>query len=183
MIPNVITFTLAKKEKTSLYLTTLISTVLGIGGVYLAGILKFGGGRFLVLTLGVFSILVAVFCITSIIYLSREKGVGMHISDEGIYDISTGNTYGTVLWKDVKNIRIMNDLGNLKRKYIVLKVNNPTDYIQRERSQSKKRTLELKLQYYGSPICFSNRTLNCTFDELKDAVFLKYEQYKKTVDS
>lgn len=179
MIPNVITFSLAQKEKTHLYLTTVVSLIIGIGGIYLAGTVEFGGGRFLLLTLGVFSALIAVFCITGIVYLSREKGVGMHISDEGIYDISTGNTYGTVLWKDVQEIRIMDDLSNLKRKYIVVKVHNPTDYIQREHSHSKKRTLELKLQYYGSPICFSNRALNCTFDELKEAVLLKYNQYKE----
>ncbi len=178
MIPNVITFTLLKKARINLLIIGLISLFIGVGGIYLAGTLTFGGGRFLVLTLGVFALLVAAFCIMSIIHLNKEKGVGIHISDEGIYDISTGNTYGTILWEDVKDIRVMNELGNTKRKYIVVKVHNPIDYIQRERSQSKKRTLELKLQYYGSPICFSNRALNCTFDELKDAVMLKYEQYK-----
>lgn len=179
MTPNVITFTLAQKERAKLFLITLLSLVIGIGGMYLAGAVKFGGGRFLLLTLAVFAILVAIFCLTSIFYLSKEKGVGMHISDDGVYDISTGNSYGTVLWKDVTDIRIMNDLGNLKRHYIVLKLQNPTEYIQREPSQSKKRTLELKLQYYGSPVCFSDRALNCTFEELKNAVFLKYNQYKE----
>lgn len=179
MIPNVITFTLAKKEKTGLISSLIISAILGIGGIYLAGELNYGGGRFLVLTLGVFSLLITVFCITALIRLYKEKGVGIYISDEGILDTSTGNTYGTVVWSDVENIVILDDISDLKRKYIVVRVKNPTDYIQREMIKSKRRTLELKLQFYGSPICFSNRALNCTFDELKDAVFLKYNHQKE----
>lgn len=180
MIPNVITFTLAKKEKTGLVLTMIISALIGIGGIYLAGQLAFGGGRFLILALGVFALLITLFCIFALIQLYKENNVGLYISDEGIYDISTGNSYGTVLWSDVENIVILDDISDLKRKYIVVRVKNPTDYIQREMSRSKRRTLELKLQYYGSPICFSNRALNCTFDELKEAVFLKYNHYKNT---
>lgn len=179
MIPNVITFTLAKKERIGLVITTIISAVLGVGGIYLAGLIKFGGGRFLIITLGVFSLFVMLFCIYGLIRLKMEEGVGMYISDAGILDISTGNTYGTINWEDVEAIQIMDDISNLKRKYIVVKVKNPFEYIQREKSMAKKRTLELKLQYYGSPICFSTRTLNCTFDALKDSVFFKYNQYKE----
>ena len=72
----------------------------------------------------------------------------------------------------------MDDLSNLKRKYIVLKVKNPNEYIDREPTRSKKRSLELKLQYYGSPICISDRALDCTFKELEKAVFEKYNHYK-----
>lgn len=37
----------------------------------------------------------------------------------------------------------MDDISNLKRKYIVLKVRNPNEYIDREPTRSKKRSLEL----------------------------------------
>lgn len=183
MIPDIITFTLAKREKRGLALTALFSAIIGIGGIYLAGQLNFGGGRFLTLTVGVFALLITIFCIVGFFRLYKENGVGIYISKEGILDVSTGNTYGTILWDDVEDIRIMDDISDLKRKYIVIKVKNPTDYIQRERIQSKRRSLELKLQYYGSPLCFSNRALNCTFDQLKDAVFLKYDHYKKEGNS
>jgi len=186
MIPNVITFTLARKEKIIFYLITLFSGIIGFAGVYVAGKLSFGGGRFILLTIGVFSLLVMIFCIFSFFRLRKENGVGMYISDEGIYDVSTGNTYGTIVWSDVEDIRIMDDISDLKHKYIVVRVQNPTTYIQRELSKTKQHSLELKLQYYGTPICFSNRTLNCTFEQLKDAVFLKYNQYKeqhKTIES
>ncbi|MDL2282138.1 hypothetical protein LJC44_03355 [Parabacteroides sp. OttesenSCG-928-G06] len=177
MVPNVITFTLAKKEKTALIIAVFISALIGVGGIFLAGRLAFGGGRFLVLTLGIFALFITLFCIFALIRFYKEKGVGIYISDEGIFDISTGNTYGTVVWSDVESIVILDDISDLKHKYIVVRVKNPTDYIQREMAKSKKRTLELKLQFYGSPICFSERTLNCSFEELKNAVFLKYNEY------
>ncbi|MDF9828766.1 STM3941 family protein [Parabacteroides sp. PF5-6] len=179
MVPNVITFTLARKEKIIFYLITFLSGVIGFGGVFLAGKLAFGGGRFIVLTVGVFSLIVMFFCLYSFFRLRKEEGVGIYISDEGIYDISTGNTYGTVVWSDVEEIRIMDDISDLKHQYIVVRVKNPTAYIQREQNKAKQHSLELKLQFYGTPICFSNRTLNCTFEQLKDAVFLKYNQYKE----
>ena len=72
----------------------------------------------------------------------------------------------------------MDDISNVKRKYIVLKVRNPNEYIDREPTRSKKRSLELRLQYYGSPICISSRALDCTFEELKQAVFDRYDLYK-----
>jgi hypothetical protein len=146
--------------------------------LYLFGILKYGGGKFILLCLVIVSCLYAIFCVRSFIRLKKEKFTAMYISDEGVNDISTGNDIGVILWKDVYEVKIMSDLGKPKGKYIVLKVHNPNEYIRRETIRSKRRTLELKLQYYGSPICFSNRALNCTFEQLKDAVFLKYNQYK-----
>ena len=62
-----------------------------------------------------------------------------------------------------------------RRKYIVLKVRNPNEYIDREPTRSKKRSLELRLQYYGSPICISSRALDCTFEELD--VYKRQQQH------
>jgi len=178
MIPNVIKFTLIRKKARGLLFIAVLSAICGVAELYISQLLELGGGRFILLTLGIVSVFIAIFCLRSYYSLYKEKFTAMYISDEGINDISTGNDIGTILWKDVEKIKIMNDISDPKRKYIVIKVFNPNEYIRREQSRSKRRTLELKLQYYGSPICFSNRALNCTFDQLKDAVFLKYEQYK-----
>lgn len=180
MIPNVITFTIKKKKTRLLLLGAVFAVLFGGLEVYLFSLIKFGAGKFILLCLILIACFYALFCIGSFIQLKREQFIGIYISDEGINDVSTGNDIGTILWKDVERIKIMDELGNPKRKYIVLKVHNPIEYIQRESFLGKKRSLELKLQYYGSPICFSNRALNCTFTELKGAVYLKYNHYKET---
>ena len=176
--PSTITFKLSRHKKRGLFLTTLLSALIGAGALYAAHDLKYGEGRFVFIFIGVFALLTTFFCLLSYSFLTRESFKAIYISDEGINDISTGNRIGTILWKDVDNIKIMDDLSNLKRKYIVLKVKNPNEYIDREPTRSKKRSLELKLQYYGSPICISDRALDCTFKELEKAVFEKYNHYK-----
>ncbi len=165
-----------------MYTGALVSLLGGGALVWLSHILRFGYGRGVALLIGVALLLTALYCIAGIIYLWKENNTAMYISDEGIIDISTGNSIGTVLWKDVESIKIMDDISNLKRKYLVIKVSNPLEYIARETNRSKRRSMELRLQYYGSPICFSNRAIDCTFEELKDAVFLKYNAYKQGLE-
>lgn len=173
----VTTFKLSRKKQRGLFLTTLCSALIGIGSLAISHELKLGEGRFLLLLISFFSLLTTVFCCISYYYLTREKFTAIYISEEGVNDISTGNRIGTILWKDVVSLKVMDDISNLKRKYIVLKVKNPNEYIDREPTRSKKRSMELRLQYYGSPICISNRALDCTFEELKQAVFEKYNLY------
>lgn len=180
MVPNLIKFQLLKKKTRGLLVAAIFSTFICIAFLYISQYLKIGGGRFIMIGFGLAALSITIFTYYAYLHLRKEKFTAMYISDEGINDISTGNNIGTILWKDVEEIKILNDISNLKRKYIVLKVKNPNEYIDRETNRSKKRTLELKLQYYGSPICFSERALNCTFEQLKSAVFLKYEHYKET---
>ncbi len=177
-----IRFTLIRRKVIGLVSGGIVALLLGGGALYMATPLNFGNGYFFVSLLGVIFLLIALFSLIAFYKLRQEYFAAMYISDEGINDISTGNHIGTVMWKDVESIKVMKELGSgsgaKSRKYIVLKVSNPTEYIQREPNRIKRRTLELKLQYYGSPICFSNRALNCTFDELEKAVTAKYEHYK-----
>lgn len=175
---SLITFKLSKKKKRGLFLTTILSALAGAGALYIAQMLRYGEGRFAFIVIGVFALLITFFCCVSYSYLTREHFKALYISEEGINDISTGNRIGTILWKDVDSIKIMDDISSLKRKYVVLKVKNPNEYIDREPTRSKKRSLELRLQYYGSPICISNRALDCTFEELKQAIFDRYNLYK-----
>lgn len=176
--PSVITFKLSRHKKRGLFLTTILSALIGIGGLYIAHGLRYGEGRFAFIVVGIFALIITFFCCIAYSHLTREHFRAIYISEEGVNDISTGNRIGTILWKDVDSLKIMDDISSLKRKYIVLKVKNPNEYIDREPTRSKKRSLELRHQYYGSPICISNRALDCTFEELQQAVFEKYNQYK-----
>lgn len=175
---QIITFQLSKKKKTGLYLTLFFSLVAGIALLVLGHILTYGAGRFAIGMLGLVSLYVAGFCIYCVHQLIKIDFTGIIISKEGITDLSTGYRIGIILWKDIKQIKIMKDMSDLKRNYLVLIVDNPNDYISREPTRVKKRTLTLKLHYYGSPICISDRALECSFDTLKTVVLEKYEQYK-----
>lgn len=136
-------------------------------------------GKVLTIILFTASIGVLFFNIVAYFVLRKENFIGFFISSDGFNDISTGNNYGIVYWKDTVKIRIVDDLEHPKLKYIVLKVKDPQLYIDREPSIIKKRTLILKYHYYGSPICFSNRGLNCSFEDLEACVRMYFDNYKQ----
>ncbi len=147
--------------------------------IWYSRMLIFGGGRALFLLAGIVALVIAVFALLGLRFLSREKGAALYISDDGVMDISTGNSIGTVMWKDIEQIKVMDDISNLKQKYLVLKLRNPKKYIDREKNGSKRRSMELRLQYYGSPVCISTRALDCSFEELKEAIEGRYNLWKE----
>jgi hypothetical protein len=108
------------------------------------------------------------FCTVGLVRLRKEHFIGFFISTKGVNDVSTGHNFGLVSWSDVYKIKVMDDLQYPGLQYIVLRVHNPQEYIDRETNLHKKRSMILKHHHYGSPICFSNRGLNCTIDELED---------------
>jgi hypothetical protein len=139
---------------------------------------EFGEGKFFFFLLSIVFIILFFFAVVSIIKLTKDDFIGMVISKEGMNDISTGHTYGMIQWKDVTAIKVLDDLEFSKRQYIVLVLDNPQVYIDRELNQTKKRSLILKFHFYGSPVCFSNRALNCTFEDLLNTITRYYESYK-----
>lgn len=134
-------------------------------------------GRIICAIIILISFIMAVLGIIGLVRLIQEKYMAFFISSDGLNDVSTGHNYGVIMWRDVTKIRIMNDVENPKHKYIVLKVKNPQEYIDRETLDAKKRSMMLKLHYYGSPICFSNRGINCTFEELERTVNEYYNNF------
>ncbi len=179
--PNIISYKLKKEKRSGLIITFLVSGIASIGVFYMAGTLRYGGGRFLSLVVGTFLLLVALICMLGYYHFHKENFTAFYVSPEGLYDMSTGHRIGLVKWSDVEEVKVMDDLSsrNLTRKYIVLKLRNPEEYIAREPGHAKRRSLVIKNRFYGSPICFSNRALECTFDELKNSVFTMYDLYKK----
>lgn len=173
------TIKLKPRKKWGIILSVIISLSLAFFFFHLGMGLDKIAGRFLCAVMFLFMLTMAVFSILGYIYLRREHFAGFFISSEGFNDISTGHRYGIVEWRDVVKIRIVDDLDHPKWKYISLKLKNPQEYISREPLQHKKRSLELKYHYYGSPICFSNRGLDCTFEELEETVRTYYNNYLK----
>lgn len=171
------TFKLLQRKKIGLIIFILVELALTLFFLKLGYDLLRSPGRFLCFILFFTSLGGTIFGIVSFVRLARDNFIGFFISGDGLNDISTGHNYGVIMWRDVTKIRIVNDVENPKRKYIVLKVRNPQEYIDREPVLIKRRSMILKLHYYGSPICFSNRALECTFEELQENIQKYYENF------
>lgn len=172
------TFRLKLRKRRGLYVAVIINLIVCITLFRLSYLLDLGSGRYMLLILGAISAVICLVSLAGLLRSRREGFVGLFISGQGINDISTGHTYGMVQWKDVYKIKVVEDVECPRYKYIIIKVVNPQTYIDREVSTLKRRSLVLKFHHYGSPVCFSNRALDCTFEELYDTVMRYYENYQ-----
>lgn len=177
------TFKLRRRKSIGLVLFILSQIALMVVFMQLGYSLIRSPGRIVCAIIVLCTFLMAILSILAFIKMAQEKFVGFFISSDGLNDISTGHNYGVIMWRDVTKIRIVDDIEHLKQKYIVLKVKNPQVYIDREPLTAKKRSMILKLHYYGSPICFSNRGLNCDFEELETTVKMYYTNYLSTANN
>ena len=85
--PSVTTFKLSRHKKRGLFLTTILSALIGTGALYAANGLQYGEGRFVFIAIGVFALLTTFFCFISYSFLTRESFKAIYISEEGINDI------------------------------------------------------------------------------------------------
>ena len=171
------TFQLKRHKKYGLVLATLLNLAASILFMWTATHLRLGPGRFILGLLAIFAFGLFFFTLYSLIVLVRDHFAGMLISSQGINDISTGHSYGVVQWKSVTKIKVVTDIEYPDRKYIILKVVNPQLYINRERSIVKKRSMILKYHHYGSPVVFSERGIDCSFEELETTVRAYHENF------
>ncbi|UZT96607.1 hypothetical protein ODZ84_15430 [Chryseobacterium fluminis] len=119
-----------------------------------------------------------------LILLSLKKSLGIIIDQKGIYSNYTMPSVGLIEWKDISNIEINNEEVNLqftkskKINQIIVNLKNPEEFFNNKNLIWK---VLFKNQYnkFGTPVVLNPLLLNCTFEELKEAVFDSWEKYKK----
>lgn len=93
-----------------------------------------------------------------------DDSPGLIISDDGIVDNSNGISAGEILWSDVVKITAIKVAS---QDMLVIVVDNPELYINRQSSVIRRKAMKLILNMYGSPINISAGGLQCNFQELK----------------
>jgi hypothetical protein len=94
-----------------------------------------------------------------------ENTYGLKITDEGIYDHSTSIHSGLIRWENIEHIEL-NKVFN--QKFIRIKVNNPQDFIERQKNILRRKNVEVNFKTYGSPIQISANALKIGCNELYD---------------
>jgi serine phosphatase RsbU (regulator of sigma subunit) len=91
------------------------------------------------------------------------KGPGLILNKLGIVDQSGLVSVGTVIWSDVEEISsgrfFFSDV-------VIVKVNNPSRYIQKQESLFKRLWLGMENRYFGSPVNISAGGLKSKFKDL-----------------
>ncbi|MDA6071095.1 hypothetical protein NJT12_15880 [Flavobacterium sp. AC] len=97
---------------------------------------------------------------------------GLIINEKGITDNSNSSSIGLIKWSDITEI----SLGRvMSTQFLLIKVSNPEDYIQKA-NQMKKLLLKQNLKTYGTPITITSVGLQCSFEDLEQMILESYNQ-------
>jgi uncharacterized membrane protein YobD (UPF0266 family) len=112
---------------------------------------------------GLASILFFGLCFPFMVKKLGDKSPGLVISDQGIFDNSSGVSAGQISWKDIDDILVIKIH---RQRMIILQVNNPQDYIERQTSTFKRKMMTINYKIYGTPLSMTSNGLKISFDEL-----------------
>lgn len=97
---------------------------------------------------------------------------GFVIDDFGITDNSGGISVGAIPWSDINNI---NFVMAQRQKFIMIYVNNPEEYINKQSSFIKRKMMQMNHKLYGSPLAISANSLNTSFGQLFNLLRNEFE--------
>jgi hypothetical protein len=113
-----------------------------------------------------------------IIFLLKLLGFKKYkliIDDTGITDNSNKGSIGHIPWSDIKEVKI-NSVVN--QKFLTIVVNNPDDYINKQRTLAKRKGMQADFNRTGSPINISTKVLSTKLDKLKATIETKLTEYR-----
>ena len=124
--------------------------------VFNSPLVKYGGG-----------ILAVLFGALGIIYFSKkltDKKPGLIIDEKGVVDNASAVAAGFIPWSDIDHIETAKVM---KQEFLMLIVKNPGDYLSKQKNMLKRKSMEMNLKHYGSPITISTHGLKYDMDQLK----------------
>lgn len=135
--------------------------------------------RTLVVTVGLFNVLF--FGLGFLIFIFQLFGYSFKenkiiIDKLGITDKYREGSFGHIPWKDIKELRIntIND-----QKYLTILVNNPIDFIEKQRTLPRQKEMHEIYKLTGSPINISSGLFNSGVDKLKMKIERKHNDFLK----
>jgi hypothetical protein len=105
-----------------------------------------------------------------------DKSPGLIISDEGVFDNSSGASAGFVPWTDIVEIK---ETKTFNQSFINLVVRNPQDYIDRQNSAFKRKLTKINYNSYGTVIGISANGLKIKYKELKDLLDERFADFHR----
>jgi hypothetical protein len=105
-----------------------------------------------------------------VILISKElldNKYGIKISKNGIYDNSSELNAGLIKWGNIERIERKK---GIFRKYIQVVVNNPEEFIDRQKNNRIRKIVESNFKLFGSPVHIYTNTLEIRSKELFDLI-------------
>jgi hypothetical protein len=162
---NSIEIPLSKKKITLILIGSIVFVVLGVWFVMEPD--KFSRGPLrnptVVTIVGIAAIVFFGICALYALRKLPDNKPGLIMDESGLTDNSSAVSAGHIRWADINDLSVITIQ---KQKFILLHVNNPQDYIDRQRGSLKRKMMQLNFKLYGSPLTLNTNGLKVTFDEL-----------------
>ena len=123
----------------------------------------FRKGVALIIAIGYAAVIFFGICAIFIFRKLFDTKAGIILDDKGIHDNSSGVSAGFIPWGDITNI---STIEVSRQKLIMIEVNNPDDYINRQTNFIAKKAAAINHKMYGSPISITATSLKYSFDDL-----------------
>jgi len=120
--------------------------------------------------------LIIFFGLISVLLLRKFlfKKPGLIINSQGIIDKSSGNCAGLIPWRNIEAIKVSQVMN---KKFLLIFVNNPQDYINNISSPIKRRFVRLNYKSMGTPISISSNELQIDFEGLHKILLDKMKEF------
>lgn len=131
--------------------------------------------------IGVSLLIYTIFFVFDIVKYSKqgkpEDVLGLLINRKGITDYHTEmRELGLIPWSEIEFIGTKDSLsGN----YLIIKIKNPEDFIQKNPNIELKKILRNKQTKYGTPIAILVNGLDISSNELRKLAKIEFVKYKK----
>ncbi|RWY47964.1 STM3941 family protein [Mucilaginibacter gilvus] len=103
------------------------------------------------------------FCAFCLIKKLFDTKPGLVVNEEGIIDNCSGFSFGFIPWADIEDIYVI-EIG--RQKLIIVLVNNPEVYINRQTNPLMKKMAAMNYRSYKTPVSITANTLQYDFEEL-----------------
>ena len=158
-----------KFNKVILMLPSITFIIIGIWLIFLSPKTSniFLNSEILIKTIGFLSISFFGFWAFKILKKIIDNKYGLKISQKGIYYNSSSMDIGLIKWENIERIesRIV-----MNRKYINVIVNNPEEYINKQKNNRIKKIIKSNFKLFGSPIHIYTNSLNMRFKDLFELI-------------
>lgn len=95
------------------------------------------------------------------IKLLQNKNAGLHITAQGIEDLSSAIGVGMVEWKNISDIEI-----RTAEKIILVLIKKSDDTLKSASNKAIRQLLEKNIAMYKTPVVLESKYLQCSFEEM-----------------
>lgn len=152
-------------------------TILILAGFFLLAETTEGGWKLGLRIAGAILATLVVLTGSGAVKLLQNKNAGLHITPQGIEDLTSAIGVGKVEWKNISDIQVRSD-----EKVVLVFVRRPDEILKSASNKAIRQLLEKNLSIYKTPVILESKYLQCSFEELGTKLeegFKKFGSKKK----